>query len=173
MEIGEGKTMKCEICGESSATVHLTEISNNQKKEVHLCETCAQEKGVAIHSQVKNLSLPEFFTQLTETPASVEKKPDVPQTCQVCGVDYQEFRATGKFGCSSDYRVFRKELEYLLDKVHGAVQHRGKMPIRIGLEMSKRRQIDELKKELRTAVDSEEYEQAANIRDRIHMLERG
>ena len=164
--------MKCEICRESVATVHLTEISNNTKKEVHLCETCAQEKGVAIHSQVKNLSLPEFFGQLTETPSESAPEKKV-QSCQVCGIDYQEFRATGKFGCASDYRVFRKELDYLLDKVHGSTQHRGKMPVRLGLEQSRRRQIDELKKELRTAVESEEYEQAANIRDRIHMLERG
>jgi len=164
--------MKCEICRESVATVHLTEISNNQKKEVHLCETCAQEKGVAIHSHVKNLSLPEFFGQLSDTPASSSKSSPA-QVCPVCKIDYQEFRATGKFGCASDYRIFRKELDYLLDKVHGAVQHRGKMPVRVGMEMSRRRQIDELKKELRNAVDSEQYEQAANIRDRIHMLERG
>jgi protein arginine kinase activator len=164
--------MKCEICRESVATVHLTEISNNQKKEVHLCETCAQEKGVAIHSHVKNLSLPEFFGQLSDAPSSSAKS-TTGQVCPVCKIDYQEFRATGKFGCASDYRIFRKELDYLLDKVHGAVQHRGKMPVRVGMEMSRRRQIDELKKELRTAVDSEQYEQAANIRDRIHMLERG
>jgi protein arginine kinase activator len=163
--------MKCEICREAVATVHLTEISNNQKKEVHLCETCAQEKGVAIHSHVKNLSLPEFFGQLSDAPTSA--KPAAGTVCPVCKIDYQEFRASGKFGCASDYRVFRKELDYLLDKVHGAVQHRGKMPMRVGMEMSRRRQIDELKKELRTAVDSEQYEQAANIRDRIHMLERG
>lgn len=164
--------MKCEICRESVATVHLTEISNNQKKEVHLCETCAQEKGVAIHSHVKNLSLPEFFGQLSDAP-STSSKSGTHTVCPVCKIDYQEFRATGKFGCASDYRIFRKELDYLLDKVHGAVQHRGKMPVRVGMEMSRRRQIDELKKELRTAVDSEQYEQAANIRDRIHMLERG
>ena len=165
--------MKCELCREAVATVHLTEISNNQKKEVHLCESCAQEKGVAIHSHVKNLSLPEFFGQLSDAPTTAEKKGPSSQKCPVCGIDYQEFRATGKFGCASDYRVFRKELDYLLDKVHGAIQHRGRMPLRLGMEMSRRRQIDDLKKELREAVESEEYEQAANIRDRIHMLERG
>ena len=121
---------------------------------------------------MKNLSLPEFFGQLSDAPTSESKAP-VGQSCPVCGIDYQEFRASGKFGCSSDYRVFRKELDYLLDKVHGAVQHRGKMPVRVGMEMTRRRQIDELKKELTGAVDAEEYEQAANIRDKIHMLERG
>lgn len=164
--------MKCEICEDAVATVHLTEISNNQKKEVHLCETCAQEKGVAIHSHVKNLSLPEFFGQLSE-PTTATEKPTATRNCPVCGIDYQEFRATGKFGCATDYRIFRKELEYLLDKVHGATQHRGRMPLRVGMEMNRRKQIDELKSELRHAVESEEYEQAANIRDRIHMLERG
>ena len=59
--------MICEICREQIATVHLTEIVNNAKKEIHLCEACAQEKGVAIHSEVKNLSIPEFFGQLVES----------------------------------------------------------------------------------------------------------
>ena len=165
--------MKCELCQKSVATVHLTEISNNEKKEVHLCEECAEERGVAIHSHVKNLSLPEFFGQLSDPEPPQETRGPATQSCPVCGIDYQEFRATGKFGCSSDYRIFRKELDYLLDKVHGGVQHRGKMPVRVGLEKSRLRQIDDLKRELRQAVESEEYEQAANIRDRIHMLERG
>jgi len=165
--------MKCEFCRKEVATVHLTEVSKNQKKEVHLCESCAQEKGVEIHSHVKNLSLPEFFGQLSDPVPPKEREEESSTTsCPVCGIDYQEFRATGKFGCASDYRVFRKELDYLLDKVHGSVQHRGKMPVRVGLEQSRLRQIDELKRELRKAVESEEYEQAANIRDRIHMLER-
>jgi len=166
------EAMKCEICRATVATVHLTEISNNMKKEVHLCESCAQEKGVAIHSQVKNLSLPEFFGQLTEAPSpgTSEQKPE---RCTICGIDYQEFRATGKFGCASDYSVFRRELDYLLDKVHGATQHRGKMLARRSGESTKNAMIEDLKRELRDAVESEEYEQAANIRDRIHMLEQG
>lgn len=161
--------MECEICRECEATVHLTEIVNNTKKVIHLCEACAQEKGVAVHSHVKNLSIPEFFQHTTAAaPSSDSSNP----TCDECGIDYATFRSSGKLGCPNDYRVFRGELEQLLEKIHGSTQHRGKVPSRIHMELSRRKELDELRVELRSAVDNEEYEHAAELRDRISTLER-
>ncbi|MFQ5653233.1 MAG: UvrB/UvrC motif-containing protein [Planctomycetota bacterium] len=163
--------MICEICRESIATVHLTEIVNNAKKEIHLCEGCAQTKGVAIHANVKNLSLPEFFGQLAE-PRPDEAHTGNAARCQVCGLTYRQFRSSGKLGCSADYRVFRDELDQLLVKIHGGVQHRGKVPDRVGTQLHRQQELVDLKERLRAAVEREEYEHAADIRDRIHNLER-
>ncbi|MEE8143396.1 MAG: UvrB/UvrC motif-containing protein [Planctomycetota bacterium] len=161
--------MICEICREEVATVHLTEIVNNAKKEIHLCETCAQEKGVAITSQVKNLSIPEFFGQLVES--STQGGEGAQLECGACGMTYQQFRATGKLGCPGDYRVFRKEMDQLLRKIHDSVQHRGKVPSRVNSEISRRKEIEDLKISLKQAVEREEYEMAAQLRDRIFELE--
>jgi len=163
--------MICEVCRESVATVHLTEIVNNNKQELHLCESCAQEKGVAIHSQVKNLNIPEFFGQLAEPGGGTETSAS--GQCPQCGISYTQFRSSGKLGCPRDYQVFREELGQLLEKIHsGSTQHRGKVPSRVGRQFSVERELVELREELDQAVEAELYEHAAEIRDRIHDLER-
>ncbi len=164
--------MICEICREAVATVHLTEIVNNSKKEIHLCEECAQQKGVAIQTHIKNFSIPEFFGNLVE-PKEAGDGEQEDLLCHQCGLSHRHFRTTGKLGCPNDYRVFGKELTQLLEKIHGSVQHRGKVPNRVDRENILQKEIEELKLELRHAVEHEEYEHAATLRDRIHEMERG
>ncbi|MFN0057465.1 MAG: UvrB/UvrC motif-containing protein [Planctomycetota bacterium] len=164
--------MICEVCRESIATVHLIEIVNNTKKDIHLCENCAQQKGVAIHSHVKNLSIPEFFGHLVENPAPATGVSEE-LSCQMCGITFSEFRSGGKLGCPHDYQVFRRELSQLLEKIQSvSTQHRGRVPTRVTREMGRRQELDGLRDELKKAVSSEEYELAAELRDRIHDLER-
>ncbi len=163
--------MICELCREAVATVHLTEIVNNSKKEIHLCESCAQQKGVAIQSHVKSLSIPEFFGQQIET-KEAQVGGGVELHCPLCEMTYRQFRTGGKLGCPNDYQVFRSELTELLKKIHGAEQHKGKLPARFGQEQRRRRHIEQLRAELKHAVDSEAFERAAEIRDQIHELER-
>ncbi|MEM7263691.1 MAG: UvrB/UvrC motif-containing protein [Planctomycetota bacterium] len=164
--------MICEICGETIASVHLTEIVNNTKKEIHLCEACAQQKGVAIHSHVKNLSIPEFFGQLADSPAEEENPSSAPR-CPNCRVTYQAFRNTGKLGCPECYDAFRSEMEHLAEKIHaGSTRHRGKVPTRLDRALRRQQELEELRVELLSAVEQEEYEHAAELRDRIHDLER-
>lgn len=165
-------SMICEVCHEAIATVHLTEIVNNAKKEIHLCEACAQKKGVAIHSHVKNISIPEFFGQLVEPKESTADDEDL--HCPSCGLSYRQFRSSGKLGCPECYRAFRQEHDHLLEKIHGASppRHRGKVPSRVGAELIRQRELEELRGELTGAVAREEYELAASLRDKIHELER-
>lgn len=162
----------CEVCHEAIATVHLTEIVHNAKKEIHLCEACASQKGVAIHAHVKNISIPEFFGQLVESRDESGSDPaDI--HCETCGIGYRQFRASGKLGCPDDFQAFRRELDHLLEKIHGSSRHRGKVPGRIGREIVRRRELEDLRGELHSAVSREEYERAASLRDRIHEIERG
>ncbi|MCI0650428.1 MAG: UvrB/UvrC motif-containing protein [Planctomycetes bacterium] len=163
--------MICEVCREALATVHLTEIVNNSKKEIHLCESCAQQKGVAIHAQVKNLSIPEFFGHLVETRSPETAGGKEPQ-CPECGMTYRQFRSGGKLGCPHDYTIFRQELEQLLEKIHGSTQHKGKVPKRMGNLLGRDQEIADARAALQAAVKNEEYEKAAALRDRIYELER-
>ena len=163
--------MKCESCQKAEAVVHLTDVSNNQKREIHLCEDCAKEKGVTIKSHMnKDPNFPEFLTQLVEsqTEATSEEK-DL--RCPKCGITYRKFRSSGKFGCPNDYAVFRKGLLNLLEKIHQKVQHVGKIPSRVGTHLAREKELNQLREELTRAIESEAYEKAAEIRDRIKTIE--
>lgn len=164
--------MMCESCQKKSAVVHLTDVSNNQKKEIHLCEDCAKEKGVTIKSHMnKDPNFPEFLTQLVESQTeSVDEDKDI--RCPKCGITYRKFRSTGKFGCPNDYAVFRKGLLNLLEKIHQKVQHVGKIPSRVGDHLARQKELIQLREELTRAVEAEAYEKAAEIRDRIYILEK-
>ncbi len=163
-------TTVCENCEEAIATVHLTEIVSNDKKEIHLCEACAQQKGVAIQSHMKNISIPEFFGQIVDPKQSYDESEDSLH-CPSCGLSYRQFRSSGKLGCPDDYSAFRGELSRLLEKIHSSAQHRGKVPSRVGVVMHRQKELEELRIELQGAVKSEEYELAATLRDRISELE--
>ncbi len=156
--------MQCQSCNEKPATVHLTEIVEGEKHEVHLCEDCARSEGV------NPLSAQNLFTHLMDVakgPASSEEQ----IVCDTCGLSYQEFRQRGRLGCSEDYKLFKEGLTQLLDRIHGSSQHLGKIPARAGAGLRVERELMELKRELGRVVQREEYERAAEIRDRIRRLE--
>jgi protein arginine kinase activator len=163
--------MMCESCQKNPATVHLTDVSNNSKREVHLCETCAEGHGVPIKSYLYKPSFQELLTQVTQAQAAPESS-EQDLRCPRCGITYRKFRATGKFGCPQDYEVFRKELLSLMEKIHnGKVNHVGKVPLRAGDQIARQKELRSLRAELEKAIQGEAYERAADLRDRIHKIE--
>lgn len=168
--------MLCQNCKKREATVHLTEIVNNTKNEIHLCEECAQAKGVAIKAQIEGLDIPEFFGQLAESGSKQLAKKEVAgqgARCSNCGLSFEDFRQGGKFGCPQCFASFRDSLLGLLDRIHGSTQHRGKLPRRASRRISHQKEIMELKEELKNAVSQEAYERAAELRDKLRKLEAG
>jgi protein arginine kinase activator len=165
--------MLCQNCKKREANVHLTEIVDNAKREIHLCEECAQEKGVAIKTQIGSLEIPEFFGQLAQSqPQTSSGQPVEGQLrCDVCGLTFEAFRNMGKFACPNDYVAFKKGLLGLLDRVHGSTQHRGKVPTRATDRIAQQKELMQLRDELKQAVSSEAYERAAELRDKVHKLE--
>ena len=186
----------CESCQEKLATVHLTEIVQKTKRELHLCEGCAQARGVVMGappaepasqpkgSQPKGsppkpaskpgkpLSVKELFAGL-ETPASVgsSSKRRESVSCPDCGIGLEEFRASGRLGCSRDYDHFRAELEPLLERIHGAGRHVGRVPDRLAARLAVAEQVELYQRDLAAAVEREAYEEAARLRDKIQELE--
>jgi protein arginine kinase activator len=165
--------MLCQNCKKRAANVHLTEIVNNAKREIHLCEECAQEKGVAIKTQIEGLEIPEFFGQLAESQSASTPGTDAEgqMSCEACGLSFEAFRNVGKFGCQSCFASFKSGLLGLLDRIHGSTQHRGKVPSRATSRISQQKELMQLREELKQAVNSEAYEKAAELRDRVHRLE--
>ena len=91
--------------------------------------------------------------------------------CPECGYDYSDFRNVGRFGCPECYRSFEAQLNPLLRHVHGSTQHAGKTPVRLGVRSASRQKILRLKEELGRAIESEDYERAAELRDEIRNLD--
>jgi protein arginine kinase activator len=158
---------KCQNCGEP-ATVHLTEIENGEKIEKHLCEHCAAEEGITIKSNVPISQLLEDFI----LQASPKAQEDQENSCPVCGLSFAEFRENGMLGCPHDYDAFGDKLQPLVQSAQaGADQHVGKIPRRAGLDQKRQNQILRLRAQLKGAVATEDYEQAAQLRDQIRDLE--
>jgi protein arginine kinase activator len=161
--------MQCDICGKKKATVHLTEIVDDQMSEMHLCEECARQKSVQMEQQ---FGLADLLAGLADFGKSPKEEPHEAVKCPNCGMDYDEFRKFGRLGCSQCYDAFKMHLGTLLKKVHGSNHHLGKSPARISqAEKEKIGSFQELKVQLQQAIQMEDFERAAEIRDKIRDLE--
>lgn len=169
--------MLCQICKKRPANVHMTKIINGEKSEIHICEQCAKENEVTgINKSIIGYTEPFSFSNILEGlmdfPGTGSLKHDAPLSvkCPVCGLEYEEFKKTGMLGCSECYKAFGDRIEPIVKRIHGNVQHTGKVPRRTGGVIRLKRDIERLKYELKVAVDNEEYEKAAKIRDKIREL---
>ena len=165
--------MKCENCN-NAATVHLTEIKGGKKHEKHLCESCAATLE-GIGGQKSHTPINELLTNFVMAHSGLAKEQTL--QCDQCNVTWAEFRQSGLLGCSNDYRVFERELTPLIQRAHeGATHHVGKVPTRRGstnLAPKRRVDLEKLKKDLQRAVEAEDYERAAKVRDSIRQAELG
>ncbi len=163
--------MRCEAPGcLNQAIVHFTQLEGGKKVEIHLCEKCAEKQGVT--TPPKHLALQQILESL-EVGGKSESEADKKGACPRCGLVFSEFRSSGRLGCSHDYTVFRDALERLIGRIHDADQHRGKVPSRAGELTVRRQQVQGLSDELQSAIDSENYERAAELRDQIRVIEEG
>ena len=162
--------MVCDNCGSDGAVVHLTQIVNNQMSTFHLCERCAAEKGLETAPEPANFPLTDFLAQMGKEETSHEQADDV--RCSFCGLSFDDFRETGRLGCPHCYATYEGHLRGLLRRIHGGTQHMGKVylpPDPTASEMEKR--LDTLRRKLQRAVEAEDFERAAEIRDEIRSLE--
>lgn len=169
--------MLCDFCGKREATVHITQVAGGKKTEMHLCPECAKQLGGEKEGSFITLSLPKLISSVfvgDEWKGFARKVPS-PRSCERCGMTMEEFGKVGKFGCSNCYRTFRGAISNVLRQVHGSTRHVGRRPRCLASEMfdvnSELDELSRLKEELKRAVESEDYERAAQIRDRIKALE--
>lgn len=159
--------MKCQNCS-NPATVHLTDIVNKQKKELHLCQECAEKQQLI---NQKELNLPAILQTLIGQHVGQLSDELARLTCPACGIKYMEFRADGRLGCPHDYEAFRLGLEPLLLRIHRSKKHVGKAPRQRERAATWQAELVNLRQQLRTAVDAEAYEEAARLRDLIRQKE--
>jgi protein arginine kinase activator len=159
--------VKCQICS-NPATVHLTDIVNNQKKETHLCQACAEAQQLIKQQEI---NLPAILQNLIGQHLGPQSDELARLTCPACGIKYMEFRAQGRLGCPHDYVVFRTGLGPLLERIHRSRRHLGKSPRRGATSAGRHAELVELRRQLQAAVDSERYEEAARLRDLLRKKE--
>ena len=162
--------MKCENCGKNDASVHFTQIRDQKKVEMHLCKDCAKSKGFHNPLEDKDFPLAEFLTSMVN-PEAGKSDPIARLVCSECGMRFVDFSRVGRFGCGHCYTAFRAPLEDLFRKIHGATRHRGRTAPR--QPETTQNLVEEevrLKEELKRAVEREDFELAAELRDRLKSL---
>lgn len=163
--------MNCENCGRPEAVVEYTEIKSNEMTSVHLCQACAAEKGIDPVPDSPSFMLSSLIAQIGEKAAKEEI--DLEGACSFCGLTLSDFRDAGRFGCPHCYAVFERGIRSLLRRIHGSTQHTGKVYLPADPTRTEReRRVADLRRKLERAVETEDFERAAQIRDQIRALER-
>ncbi len=164
--------MKCQHC-DKPATFHITELTEPDGPVVlHLCEDharvyLAQGSDDSPSTALANMLAQQLkIEQLSDKISETEQK-----TCPVCGITFAQFRSGGRLGCPHDYEFFKEELEPLLINIHGSAVHRGKRPVRTAGASGHQNELVQLRREMKEAIDREDYEAASRIRDQIKQLE--
>jgi protein arginine kinase activator len=165
--------MSCEQCREREAVIHLTQIVNEQVTTLHLCERCAAEKGVESPGSQPKTPLGTFLAAMgQELPEQTPTTPRTGESCSRCGGSLQDFRESGRLGCPDCYRSFEVPLRDLLRRLHGSTHHMGeRYSDRETAPAPERHQAADLREQLRLAVETENFELAAELRDRLRVLE--
>ena len=171
--------MLCDHCKERDAVINLTQVEHDSKVTLHLCEQCAAEKGVETGVALLKSPLGGFITAMGKSagsllPATIDGAP-----CPNCGGTLRDFRETGRLGCAVCYGAFEVHLRDLLRRLHGSSQHVGERyvgPAAADLpgaasEPGPGREVGELREQLRRAISDENFELAAELRDRLKVLE--
>ena len=164
--------MLCEKCKAREATTHIRRVVNGVATERHLCAACAAKSGVSPLQSPFSLGLGNLLGSVfgeSGQIAAPEKENEV--RCTGCGATFRDLARTGQAGCAKCYDTFYDQLLPSLQRIHGRTRHAGKLPSSAGARAKTLREIDELQKELSAAVEKQEYEQAARIRDEIKRLQ--
>lgn len=159
----------CERCGSEAGLVHLTQIRNDQTSKHLLCEKCAASKGMQAPIPGGEVGLAGLLDQLLKLEEGVRQ--DTDPACPFCGLSFGGFRANGLLGCPECYETFGESIAGIVRQVHRGERHVGKVylppePAPPDIE----RAMDELRRRLERAVRDEEFERAAEIRDRLREL---
>ena len=164
--------MLCQHCYKKNATISISQVENNEQKEINLCESCAEKEGFS--QTISNL--PQIFTGLMlDILKYREKQNGLPVRhaesglCPACGYSWDDFKRTGLLGCDQCYITFNQQIKGVLKRIHGSTKHVGKRP-NTNNEFTVEQNLQFLERALQEAVKKEEYEKAAIFRDKIRSL---
>lgn len=158
--------MMCENCGKNPATTHFKTVLNGVVHEKHLCSYCAANEG---YGNIGKLSLTNMLASMFGE--SISRGKPISKRCECCGASFSDIAQSGRVGCSECYSTFRTELLPSLNRLHGKAIHIGNTPPTEKIEETTEEKIKNLKKKMAEAIETENFEDAAKIRDEIRSLE--
>lgn len=171
--------MLCQNCNKEQATRHYKQVINGESRELHLCGECAEKMGYAsfgynpmfsADKQDFGFGLDNLLSHMLGGKAAVKKRSTA---CPLCGATAEDISRSGRVGCAKCYEQFSDMLTPYIRRIHGNTMHAGRMPENIGGEITARRKLEGLKTELKRAIELQEFERAAELRDEIKELENG
>lgn len=173
--------MKCEICNENEANIIVIQIVNGKPRKLCICDRCAGEDNNEDDFAIP-ISFQDFFQAMLDfIGMEVQYNQQSPQDnensgdeirCEVCKTTYNEFKESGRLGCENCYKAFKQQLDTVLKNMQGNNTHTGKAPSKQRESYNNRFEIRNLKKQLQEAIKIEDYEKAANLRDKIRAMEK-
>ena len=155
--------MQCCVCKEKPATVHLTEIKGDKVQKVDLCEGCAKSKGV----NDSGFALADLLLGLGASQEIDQSAGGAELKCPQCSFTQADFKKSGRLGCPECYKTFVEGLEGLLKTMHKGTRHAGKVPEALRRTRESADRMKTLQKKLAKAIEEENFEQAAALRDEI------
>lgn len=158
--------MMCDKCGKNPATTHVKTVINGVIQQNHLCSYCAAKGG---YNSFGNLSLANLLTSMFSD--SAISSHSVSRRCECCGSSFSDIVESGRVGCSECYEIFKAELLPSLNRLHGKALHVGATPVKKTPPVETLEQkIAKLKEDMLKAIDNEDFEKAAELRDEIKAL---
>ena len=166
--------MLCEKCKEKKASIHLTELVNGKKRDLKLCDDCAnKEKSINFNLDFNMpFHMKDIFSSIMEAGNNKDAYKNDENHCDYCKSTYSRFKDIGRLGCYKCYDKFKNNLLPLIKRVQGTTEHVGKIPKRIGGPLKIKNRISRLRLELNRYIANEEFEKAAQVRDKIKELEK-
>ena len=159
--------MLCCVCKEKEATVHLTQIAGEKMQKVDLCEDCAKTKGV---NDLTSFSVADLLLGLGASQEIEQAGGGAGVRCARCGFTQADFKKAGRLGCPECYKTFAEALEGLLKTMHKGTRHVGKVPESLRRTRDVSDRMAALQKKLSKAIEEENFEQAAQLRDQIKQM---
>lgn len=159
--------MLCTKCGKNPASVYIKNTINGVTTEQHLCSQCAAEEKL-----INQANMDPFSDLFSLFEPSVHSHQAIgTDRCPLCGMTANEIMKSGRAGCASCYDVFSRILNPMIKRIHGNASHTGSVPASCSAGIKKEKRLETLRAELKSAIESENFEDAAKLRDEIRELE--
>ena len=164
--------MLCDVCKKNEATTYFQQTINGNTVSQHLCSECASKVGVNSIFSNSTLNVDQFFTNLLGSTFK-QTLPNEQKTCPNCQATLAQISKAGKVGCSTCYETFYEELIPSIEKIHGRATHIGKVSHVASAKLKRKYKLTQMEKSLNEAIDNQEFEKAARLRDEIKAFKEG